>query len=182
MPGLRPTGFIGGGQLGYNWNAGGWVLGGEVDISGLSAKSDVTVISLFTGDPLIIGTGNQGTFSSQYDWLATARLRAGFLVASDWLLYATGGLAVAGVKDSATYSSTVTPERTSSQRTTLYGATFGGGVEYTLSRMWSVKLEYLHVMLNRTAPQIDLAISASPAYEFKHDLDIARVGVNYKFD
>ena len=48
-PGLSPRGFIGGGQVGYNWQTGQWVFGGEVDFSGLNAKADATVSPFFTG-------------------------------------------------------------------------------------------------------------------------------------
>src|ERR1700690_39425 len=69
-PGLSPRGFIGGGQAGYNWQSGMWVFGGEVDFSGLDAKADATVSPFFTGK----GSNNTVTWSSQYDWLFTARL------------------------------------------------------------------------------------------------------------
>ena len=95
-PSLKPQGFIGGGQAGYNWQMGQWVFGGEVDFSGLDAKADATVSPFFVGK----GNGNTVTWSSRYDWLFTARLRGGFLVAPNWLLYATGGLAVTHVRDS----------------------------------------------------------------------------------
>src|SRR4029078_10370624 len=32
-PHLKPNGFIGGGQVGYNWQSGQWVFGAEIDFS-----------------------------------------------------------------------------------------------------------------------------------------------------
>jgi outer membrane immunogenic protein len=94
-PSLDPRGFIGGGQFGYNWQAGRFVFGGEIDFSGLDTKADATI------SPFFVGKGpNTFTWSSRYDWLFTARLRAGFLIAPSWLVYATGGLAVTHVHDS----------------------------------------------------------------------------------
>ena len=58
-PGLNSRGFIGGGQAGYNWQAGQWVFGGEVDFSGLDAKADATVSPFFIGK-----TPNTVTWSS----------------------------------------------------------------------------------------------------------------------
>ncbi|MFH1345598.1 MAG: outer membrane beta-barrel protein [Pseudomonadota bacterium] len=182
LPTVRPGGFIGGGQAGYNWQSGLWVLGGEVDFSGLGANAEVTTDPLYTGDPMLVGNGIRGTFSSRYDWLATARLRAGALITADLMLYATGGLAIAGAKDSVVTSSTVFPEMTWAQSKAIYGATLGAGVEYALSRHWSLKLEYLHAEFNKTAPQTDSQGYLPPKFGFNHRLDIARVGVNYKLD
>src|ERR1700761_1884959 len=43
VPSLAPKGFVGGGQIGYNWQTGLLVLGAEVDFSGIDAKSDQSV-------------------------------------------------------------------------------------------------------------------------------------------
>lgn len=182
LPAVRPNGFIGGGQVGYNWQSNVWVLGGEVDFSGLGANTGVTIDPLYIGDPVLVGNGVKGRFSSRYDWLATARLRAGALITADLLLYATGGLAIAGVQDSFALSSSVFPETTWAQKKAIYGATFGAGVEYALSRNWSLKLEYLHAEFNKTAPQTDRQGWMPTDFGFNHRLDITRVGVNYKLD
>jgi outer membrane immunogenic protein len=65
VPSLNPKGFIGGGQVGYNWQTGPWVLGAELDFSGMNVKADQSV------NPFFIGKGS-GTYSTQYDWLLTA--------------------------------------------------------------------------------------------------------------
>ena len=88
-----PAGVHGGVQVGYYWQTGQWVFGGEVDFSGLNAKADASVSPFFTNK------ANVTTWSSRYDWLFTARVRGGFTVAPNWLLYATGGLAVTHVND-----------------------------------------------------------------------------------
>jgi outer membrane immunogenic protein len=87
FPSLKPEGFIGGGQIGYNWQSGMLVLGAELDFSGLGVKATETV------DPLAVNLANNfvATFSSRYDWLLTARGRLGVTVAPNWLLYVTGG-------------------------------------------------------------------------------------------
>src|SRR3954469_18235065 len=83
------TGFIGGGQIGYNWQHGNFVFGLEGDISGLSGKN-----SLFSG-----GDGGAYGFSSQIRWLSTVRSRFGLAV-GDTMVYATAGVAFGGVKNS----------------------------------------------------------------------------------
>ncbi|MGZ3360666.1 MAG: outer membrane protein [Xanthobacteraceae bacterium] len=144
------SGFTGGAQAGYNWQRGRWVLGGEADFSWLGAGSAVRVSPFWVTDPFI----NYMDMSSRYDWLSTARLRAGVLVTPDLLLYATGGLAITQVVDSATHTYPTFPSTgTWSERRTLYGAALGGGLEYGFAPNWSVKAEYLHAFFNNVNPQ-----------------------------
>ena len=131
-PTLRPNGFIGGAQLGYNWVYGVLLLGAELDFDGLSSSKSAGISPFFAGK----GGGNTVSWSSSYDWLATARLRAGLVVSGNWLLFITGGLAVTRVNDSYNCTSTnftcasfAMLNTFSSKGETLYGGTIGGGVE-----------------------------------------------------
>jgi outer membrane immunogenic protein len=52
----KPSGFIGGGEVGYNWQAGAWVYGLETDISGASISgsfpfSGAATVAGFPGVP-----------------------------------------------------------------------------------------------------------------------------------
>jgi outer membrane immunogenic protein len=196
-PGLNPRGFIGGGQSGYNWQSGMWVFGGEVDFSGLDAKADASVSPFFTGK----GNVNTVTWSSRYDWLFTARLRGGFLVAPNWLLYATGGLAVTHVRDSAVCTSSPGISRcgntsatgsslTWSDSETLTGGTVGGGIETMFAPNWTARVEYLYAKFKDTTPPVT-STSGGPfnptttpipsLFSFNHDLNVVRLAINYKF-
>jgi outer membrane immunogenic protein len=182
VPSFTPKGFIGGGQIGYNWQTGLLVLGGEVDFSGMSVKDDRSV------DPFFIGKGSptSAVFSSRYDWLFTARLRAGVTFAQNWLVYATGGLAVTQARDSITASNIFGPNTsvTWSDSKTLYGGTIGGGLEYAFASNWSAKVEYLYAKFDDTTPTAssqNVVFSFGPAARFSHDLNIVRAGINYKF-
>lgn len=179
----QPKGFIGGGQIGYNWQTGPWVLGGELDFSGLDLKANQSVTPFFVGK----GTPNSATFSSQYDWLATARLRAGVTLAPNWLLYVTGGLAVTHAKDSITGTNFFGPNTsvTWSDSKVLYGGTIGGGLEFAFATNWSAKVEYLYAKFNDTTPletaSTNVNFLVRPISTVNHDLNIVRVGINYKF-
>jgi outer membrane immunogenic protein len=178
-PSLKPSGFIGGGQVGYNWQTGPWMLGAEVDFSGINAKSERHVDSFFSGKH-----GTTATYSSQYDWLFTARLRAGVTVAQNWLLYVTGGLAMTHVHDTIAGFPGGPDLVTWSDSKTLFGGAIGGGVEYAFSQNWSFKAEYLYTKFNDTQPTItDTSIigAAPPIANFRHDLSVVRAGINYKF-
>src|SRR5258705_10996900 len=87
---LNKDGFTGGGQAGYNWQRGQFLLGVEADINFVDSKRSFA-----------FGAGNvvplSVTGSVATDWLATFRGRVG-LAANNVLLYATGGFGVAELK------------------------------------------------------------------------------------
>ena len=188
-PGLRPKGFIGGGQAGYNWQIGQFVLGGEVDFSGLASKADASVSPFFSGK----GGTNTVSWSSRYDWLFTARLRGGFTIAPNWLLYATGGLAVTQAHDSV---NCIGPANHGcgdfsggllwAHSETLVGGTVGGGIETLFAPNWTARVEYLYAKFaDTTAEPVNPPVTGGapvPAlFSFRHDLNLVRVGINYKF-
>jgi len=70
--------FVGGGQIGYNYQVGSFVIGAEADIQWADVSSSSNIFFPFDD------SGN--------DWFGTVRARAGVAV-DRWLIYATGGLA-----------------------------------------------------------------------------------------
>ena len=106
-------GFTGGGQLGYNWQFGSFVVGAEADIQWADTDGNQNVV--FLPGAGITGTFIPGVFESNApEWWGSVRGRLG--VAFDRVLvYATGG--VAYTEDNA-------------------GWTVGGGVEWALPVNW----------------------------------------------
>jgi opacity protein-like surface antigen len=130
VAGLNQSGPIGGVQFGYNFQLNPlFVFGFEADIQGaaITGRDDNTGTSTesFAGTSsyfksVTIATSAEAVAASftnaaitaagsdlvtaDLNWLGTARLRAGYLVTPNLLLYATGGLAYGGVSasDSAT--------------------------------------------------------------------------------
>ena len=140
--------FVGGGQLGFNWQTGVWVFGVEGDFDGTDVKRDV-VLGFAPGGG-VFTTGD--VFRFKNEWQASVRGRGGFTF-DRWLVYATGGVAWANVKAEAIYgpgSFTVgtpprvvgTPGAFFSDRQTLTGATVGGGVEFAFTDNVSLGVEY----------------------------------------
>ena len=81
------------------------------------------------------------------DWLITLRPRVGF-AANNWLVYVTGGLAVANLKSNFSFTDTFAgATESASISKTKAGWTVGVGTEYALMNGWSVKAEYLYVDL-----------------------------------
>jgi outer membrane immunogenic protein len=189
----RPSSFIGGGQIGYNWQAGTWVFGLEAD--GAWQRLIQHSFTVFGSNPALgapMGSVATDTayFRSEQGALGTFRGRVGYSP-GPWLVYATGGLAVGSVKHSFTevlapgVSCPVAPSggcRTGNDDTTKVGWTVGAGVEWMFARNWSVGAEYLFVDLGSStitlAPAGGFFFNTSSA-RFEDREHIARVKVNY---
>jgi outer membrane immunogenic protein len=177
---LDSSGFTGGGQIGCNYQAGWAVFGLEADLqyTGLSATN--------SGALAVGGIANPFTQSFDSKWLSTTRGRLG-ITNGPWLVYATGGLAVANVSysDSILFPGSGSANAASLSDTRT-GWTVGGGVEWAFAPNWSVKAEYLHVDLGTisyTSNNGNVVVFPFSTIVHDHRLteDIARVGVNYRF-
>ena len=152
-------GFVGGGQLGYNWQTGAFVFGVETDIQ----------YADFGGNR---NFGAFGTFGSSGNYFGTVRGRLGFAM-DRTLLYATGGLAYGDIGDSLFGSND-----------TRVGYTLGAGVEYAFTNNWTAKLEGLYVNIDRGNRFGVVAVGANnfAVNQGKNnDFAVVRVGLNYKF-
>lgn len=159
---LKPDGFFGGAQVGYNWQVEHLLLGIEADIQLSGLKDDDNVTQL----------GTTVSSTSDVKWFGTVRPRVGFVI-DRALVYGTGGFAFGGVD--YTLSSTV-PASTVRRDTTYAGWTAGGGVEYAFTDKWSGKLEYQFIDLGRkTVGNGTISTEATPNF---HTI---RAGLNYHF-
>jgi opacity protein-like surface antigen len=86
--GLHPAGFVGGGEVGYNYQAGNILAGLEADFSYSGLRQTASA----TGAPFIGGV-LQTTVTTKLHWFGTVRGRLGVLPMNNLLLYATGGFA-----------------------------------------------------------------------------------------
>jgi outer membrane immunogenic protein len=181
---LDPRGFIGGGQLGYNWQISPrWVVGLEADTSWTDMEK--TVAAPGPNDASRIMTA-----SEKLDWFGTVRGRVGFVPVDRLLVYGTGGLAYGH----ASLSTALTRVRngtnvcagnncqTGSTSQTRVGWTIGGGAEWAFTNNWSLKAEYLYYDLGSlshtmTDPNFPSIFNA----EVRLKGSIVRAGVNYRF-
>jgi outer membrane immunogenic protein len=200
----HPSGFIGGGQIGYNYQyAPDWVAGVETDFQGADIKGSASVANTVspTGFPLdpvtLAGTGSQ-----RLDWFGTLRARVGWTAASPFLIYATGGLAYGKAETNVSFFNMAiggnavagfnAPPTAASNSSTLVGWTVGGGLEWMFAPRWSVKGEYLYydlgnVTLNQTqflstpVPQFPVGAALAIQSVAHYQGNIVRVGLNYQF-
>ena len=89
------SGFIGGGQVGFNRQAGNWIMGLEADIAGTGLRARSSVI-----DPTATVTQ---TYDVKIDWMATLTGRLGYSWGR-WMLYGKGGAAL--MHETYAYSNT----------------------------------------------------------------------------
>jgi len=173
---VSPSGFIGGAQVGYNWQ---WtpsiVAGIEVDLqgAGLNGSGSYAGAAVFGPDNsgLIDTATGTGRVTAQVDWLGTVRARLGYLATPDVLLYATGGLAYGGVKASSFNTLALSDDQPYIYPTaagigelsqTRTGWTLGGGGEWRVAPGWSVKAEALYYNLG-SANLVSSPVSALDA-------------------
>jgi outer membrane immunogenic protein len=192
------SGFIGGGQIGYNYQVTNWLAGVEADIQGISGIKSTGSITTPSGGSVVVGVPVSSTLTGTTDtrWLGTVRGRLGFLPTPTLLLYGTGGLAYGNVTASTSLAQSGTNGFISggagSFSETRAGWTAGGGVEWMFARNWSAKLEYLHYDLGTGS--FNWAALGTPTSTFFSGVvyqteatsvhfrgDIVRAGLNYKF-
>ena len=168
---LDQNGFIGGGQVGYNFQfMDRYVVGFEADIQGTTISGGGNTQGVGT-DALrsmtlaapIAPAGHFGysagstAVNAGIDWLGTVRGRLGYLVTPRLLVYGTGGLTYGDVYATTTTEATRSLYNlggafqgdqpfygTGSQSSTRVGWNAGGGFEWMLSPNWSAKVEGIY--------------------------------------
>jgi outer membrane immunogenic protein len=160
---FNTSGGLVGGTVGYNYQFGQWLIGGEADLDWSNIQG--------TFNSSLLGGAVPTSLSSQLNWLETTRARVGW-VWNRALFYGTAGAALGGVTTSAS-ATALGAGLTASDTQTRFGWTAGAGVEYAFTNNISAKVEYLHVDLG-TQTQITVD-------SVKFTTDIVRGGVNLRF-
>jgi outer membrane immunogenic protein len=182
---FRADGFLGGGQLGYNWQWMNWVAGVEADISASHLHSSGP-FNIVSGPFPVFGSATAGSAESRNDLFTTARGRLGY-AAGNLLFYGTGGFAWARERLSTVGTaqfcfigcSPLIPFATSDTRW-VAGWTGGGGIDWAFAPNWFVRIEYLRLEFGKHNFTVDPSLSGTPLPLASH-ADIVRFGLNYKF-
>jgi outer membrane immunogenic protein len=168
---LTSSGFFGGGQAGFNWQAAPtWVIGaeGDFDAANIQGKAN-TSATVFSGS---VGT--------TLDWFGTVRGRVGFLVTPSALFYGTGGWAYGRTTSSANAAG-LGLGATGSVGHDKNGWTAGGGLEYAFNQWLSFKTEYLFLdlgtdsLVNGTVTGVPFSVSE------KTTVHTVKAGINVRF-
>jgi outer membrane immunogenic protein len=206
LPSSNASGFIGGGQIGYNLQFGGtYVVGVEADIQGVARSGGSNTASSFVNtspgggtvfvsppvDALTTVTARQSL-----DYLGTVRGRLGWLFTPTLLMYGTGGLAYGGghvtVDDSQlSYAGSTLVSLnygSGSFSDTRVGWSAGGGVEWMFWPNWSAKVEYLRydlgtVRASFTNYEASTGLPGSISeFSTRFSGNLVRAGLNYHFN
>ena len=169
---MSPAGVVGGGEAGYNWQTGPWVLGLEANFEGSGLGGSRTAPCA----PPLCGA-LAPSYAQKLPWFGTLRPRIGYALAN-WLVYATGGGAL-GQVDTNAGAAVGSFVATDNRSRTRGGWTIGGGVEVELMAGWSAKIEYLYVDLGSRTTTYLLNPPISNASRFS--ANVVTAGVNYHF-
>jgi len=154
-------GFVGGAQIGGNWQTGPLVVGIEADFQGTTQSKTTSVTVL----------GVTVTEKDSVPWFGTVRGRIGG--AFDRLLvYATGGWAYTQFKIDVTAPGLVSFSSSTSKGAFVYG----GGAEYRFADRWSGKVEYIRLDTGDTTVTL-----LGTSFTAKLTDNIIRAGINYQF-
>jgi len=155
---VSQSGWLAGGFVGAQKQWGSWVLGIEADFDAADIKGSTTVATSFFGE-----LNQQHTMNSKIDELGTVRGKVGWAWSPNWMIYGTGGLALAHVKNDFSASQTFSDGDCAFgfspitgaicgvngfAGTTMFGWTVGAGLDYK----WQLDqgsaiifgVEYLH--------------------------------------
>lgn len=200
-------GFVGGGQVGYNYQIGSIVLGVEGDVqytdfnrgrgnNGVTYGSAVSNLNIFptvAGAPGNVAFFNNGGRGS--DILGTVRGRVGYTF-DRVLLYATGGLALRDSDNDNKNLTFATPFFVPGAGTAIArngkpndtGYAVGGGIEYAFTPNITGKIEGLYVDFGSSgrnnvvgATNTGAPIVGSGRGGSNDDFALVRAGINYKF-
>lgn len=167
------NGWLGGGQVGFNYQVDRWVWGVEAQFS----WSDIDGVGLCN----VIGIN---TCRTKIDWLGTAALRLGFTI-DHALVYVKGGAAWVHDKYDTDIQGQATTFGSASE--TRWGWMFGTGVEYAVTRAWSAKIEYNYldfgtkdVQYSNEGPEPAGTAIRGPV-PTKERIHLIKFGVNYRF-
>lgn len=177
---LMPEGFLGGAQVGYNWQNANVVYGVEADIQGSTFKTDSTCLVFCTpATPLV------ANIKQTLPWFGTLRGRLGY-ASGPALFYITGGLAYGDVKTTITEALpggagvvTISNPRA--------GYALGGGIERPttffglLGPGWTAKSEYLYVDLGNRDASFTVG-GVAQTFHTDTQFHIFRGGLNYHFN
>jgi outer membrane immunogenic protein len=160
--------FIGGGQLGFNYQAGAFVFGVEGDFDFTSGKKS---------SPFVTVGGHSVQAVGEWNWLTTVAARLGFA----WdraLFYGKVGYGWSrtsvNIEDAAGFVWCCGWGNTNS------GLLVGGGIEYAFTNNWTAKIEYNWLNLQSRTFTGSIGTQTG-TFSVNPDVQMVKAGFNYKF-
>jgi len=172
----EPSGFFGGGQIGYNHQFGSWlVLGLEGDF--VYGNIDDEITSKIPDED-----GETSTVKTDNHWTGTIALRAGLTSWNNRLLsYVKGGAAFAHWRYEWKQDEGGGDFNTFDTHETRAAPMLGFGLEYAITCRWSAKVEYRHLFLGTESVTAFKHPEETDSFGVELHQDSVQVGLNYKF-
>ena len=171
----KPGGFVGGGQIGCDYQTGAWVFGLQGLFDGTSLK----------GSEPLPGYPNV-SFQTRISWFATLTGRIGYAVQPATLVYLKGG--AAWVRDEHDYNvipvNVGQPPYHAAAEVTRSGWTIGGGLEHLFAPNWSAFVEYNYMDFGTRGTRFTadpVTIPSGFNIDVTQDVQTVLIGINYRF-
>jgi outer membrane immunogenic protein len=170
--GPAPKGVVIGGQIGCDYQfAPSWVIGIEGAVSGSTMKGSRTV-----GLPL--GNPDTALVQAKTDFLTSVTARVGYAF-DNLLLYAKGGVALAGDRYDVSGSFAGTPFGFTGLENRI-GWTAGGGVEWAFSPHWSASFEYDYYQFGHSTVAMSDPINVFVGnVDVRQNIQVVKAGLNF---
>ena len=176
--------FIGGGQIGGNYQIGQFVIGGEWDFDWAGNNNNNNVGVVIPAGTIVVNNNNNS-------WITTVAARFGWAV-DHWLLYGKAGGGWVGNNNLTVTNLTTGMSLNCGTFTTLTncgkntgGWLVGAGFEYAFTNNWTVKFEYDYLGLGNRTFVIPATAPFLPGDTFtsnNRNVQMVKVGVNYLFN
>ena len=166
--------FMGGGQIGYNWQVNYVVLGFEAEFDGLANNNNTGTVSIPTVGAIQVTANNR--------WITTVAGRVG-VTNGYWLFYGKGGGGWVGTDDFTITNVTTGASATVSNNNSNSGWLVGAGIEWAFLPNWSAKLEYDFLGLSSRSFTVPAGFFAGDTFtQSNRNIQMLKVGVNYLFN
>lgn len=169
--------FVGGGQVGFNYQINNFVLGAEGDFDWAANNNN-------SGTGVVIPNVGTIRVTSNNRWIST--LAARFGVAVDRLLfYGKAGGGWVGADKFTLTNLTNGASFIAANSATDSGWVAGGGVEWAITDAWSARVEYDYLGLSSRTFTVPLGSPILPGDTFtsgNRNVQMATVGINYRFN
>jgi len=167
------NGFLAGGQIGANYQAGKFLVGVEGDGDWANVQGTAPCIVVFS-------------CAANVRWTADATVRAGVLPMPDLLVYVKGGASWAGVNYNFTSPAIGFGAINSNTNVTKVGGLIGFGTEYMFAPHWTAKIEYNYADYGKHTDTFALTAVGVPGslpvpVQTELQMHTIKGGINYIF-
>jgi len=168
--------FIGGGQLGFNWQVSNFVLGFEADFDGAANNNNTGTVFIPTVGTIQVTSNNR--------WITTLAARFGVTTYGSWLFYGKAGGGWVGNDDFTITNLTTGASITASNNNTNSGWLVGAGIEWAFAPNWSAKVEYNYLGLEDRTFTVPAGspFLAGDTFTRNRNIQMVKVGINYLFN